>query len=276
MKLERISISDVRQAINCGEQYRLRKELGPVPPGFAQLRGRAVHRSVEANMLAKMDGGELLGLEETADVARDEIARAMVAGEITLDPDYEEAGGVEKAAGACIDDAMKMARAHRIHVAPKIEPSAVELKIEIAATERRPYTLVGVLDLIDTAGGVTRIRDVKTSKKKPAAGASADSDQLTFYDLLHRSHFQAEPDLLVLDPIVQTKTRGIEALEPDASPRRTLEELGAVVARTERVVSAIKADVFLPAPEGWWGCSEKWCGYWSRCAFARGRRRPSS
>jgi len=32
-----------------------------------------------------------------------------------------------------------------------------------------------------------------------------------------------------------------------------------------QVHRAIKAGVALPAPEGAWYCSKKWCGYWEQC-----------
>ena len=31
----------------------------------------------------------------------------------------------------------------------------------------------------------------------------------------------------------------------------------------------IENGIFLPAPEGSWYCSEKWCSYWNICEFGK-------
>lgn len=277
MKLDHVSPSTLGQAAKCGEQLRFRLQEGPEPPGFALIRGRAVAESIERNMTAKLNGGDPRPLEELGQIAHDAVLRELEVGSVRLD--LAEDGEVltfAEARGRTIDDAVTLAALHAHAAAPNILPTAVEARVELSSS-RLPVKLVGVLDLIaeDRNGGET-IRDAKANGKRPDASSADDSDQLTAYDALYRGLRGKAPSGLILDHLVlPTKTLGPRYFEHQA-PARTPADFDALAGRIERVVRAVDAEVWIPAPEGAWWCSEKFCGYWSRCVFARGRKRATS
>lgn len=271
MKLERISYSQVAMLHKCGEQYRRRYIEGEIlPPGIALIRGKSVHAPIEANLVAKMETGALLPLEQVQSLAADTV-RAALQADFVLDGDYA-AMGIAKARDLVTDEVVGLSTLHATKVAPAIEPSAVEVKIEVPPSNALPVTLVGVLDLIDDREG---IRDTKTAQKSPAADAADVSDQLTTYELLHRARYGEPAKGLGLDVLVRTPGRGELKYVPLRTTRST-EDLLPFLRRVQAAVRAIEAEIFIPAASDTWQCSAKWCGYSSSCAFFRGRPRPQS
>ena len=274
MKLERVSHSTLAQAARCGEQLRFRLQEGPEPPGFALIRGRAVAKSIEANMTAKLREGAALPVELLAELTRDAVVSECAAGDVRLDADGEQT--FDQARDETIDSAVELSDLHARKVAPGIAPTAVEARIELVSGSL-PVPLVGVLDLIalEPSGGES-IRDAKTTGKKPPDDSADVSDQLTVYDALYRAERGRKPERLVLDHLVEsTKTMGPRAFEHDTTPREPA-DFDALSQRIERVVRMVELELWIPAPETAWWCSAKSCGYWPRCAFARGRARPTS
>jgi hypothetical protein len=271
MKLDHISHSQISTLSKCGEQYRRRYVEGEkLPPGFAQIRGGAVHYPIEKNMLHKMETGELLSLDEVRQLAADAID-SRLAGEIRLDGDYTERG-LAAARGLVKDEVVQLAGLHATKVAPSIVPTAIEVRIEVPPSAALPVTLVGILDLID---GGDRIRDTKTKQKSPSEGDADLSDQLTAYDLLFRALYGQAPKDLVLDHLVRTPGRG-ELKVVSQATTRSISDLGVYLRRVEAAVRAVDAEIFLPAPQDSWSCSERHCGYATSCLFFRGRPRPQS
>ena len=52
---------------------------------------------------------------------------------------------------------------------------------------------------------------------------------------------------------------------------RTVEQYMKLMNKISLIQKGIDAGTFLPAAEGDWGCSQKWCEYWTSCPYAQGR-----
>ena len=76
----------------CGEQYRRRYVEGEkIPPDLGQIRGRATHGGIDANIAHKIKEGEYLELEAVAQAASDRLDGELQ-DEFSLGADYEEFG----------------------------------------------------------------------------------------------------------------------------------------------------------------------------------------
>ena len=121
------------------------------------------------------------------------------------------------------------------------------------------------------------VRDTKTSGKSPSksfmdgsatAGIADDSDQLTGYALASQVIDGKLPDLMVLDYLVRTPARHDLKYVPTKTVR-TMDDVQVFLNRFANAVQAYRTGIFVPAKADWWGCSEKWCAYWSMCPYAK-------
>lgn len=121
------------------------------------------------------------------------------------------------------------------------------------------------------------VRDTKTSGKSPSksfmdgsstAGIADDSDQLTGYALASQVIDGKLPDMMVLDYLVRTPARHDLKYVPTKT-LRTMDDVQVFLNRFANAVQAYRTGVFVPAKADWWGCSEKWCAYWSMCPYAK-------
>lgn len=270
MKLEHYSGSQHGMIYRCGEQYRRRYGLGDkLPPAIVMVRGRAVHTANEANMLAKMAGGSIT-VEEAKDIAFDTFRREASEGYV-VDGGYIDWNPVEAAAHAQ-DDAVHLAALHVEEVAPSITPTATEVRIEIPPSMSLPVKYVAILDVVHESRAPI---DTKTKGKAPNANDADVSEQLCGQALAFRARHGRSEDFLRLDILVRTpKQRKMKAYPLKTT--RNPEELAAFVDRANAALKMIEAEVFLPASPDAWVCSPTWCGYFSTCAYARGRKRPTS
>jgi len=266
--------SGTRQGMidKCGEQYRRRYGLGEkLPPAIVMVRGSAVHVANEANMLAKMDGGGI-SVEEARDIAASSFDERVSAGYV-IDGTYAKEKWEPKAAvGHCRDDAVHLAALHVEEVAPTIEPTATEVRIEVQPSDAIPVPFVSILDVIDRG---KRPVDTKTKSKAPAERDADVSQQLSGQALAFRAYYGEAEEWLRLDVLVRTpKTR--KAKNYPLKTTRTADDLAVFVRRVRTAISSVEAEIFLPAPADHWVCNPLWCGYYETCPYARGRSRPSS
>lgn len=271
MKVEHLSASRIVMMERCGEQARRRYgENEILPPGIAMLRGKNAHRVAEHHLRHKMETGELWPMErvrdETATYLRQQLDAAHV-----IDGDYAELG--EKQARALLQaEVLDLNVEHAEEFAPVIAPTAMEEHFELRPSESLPVPFVGYIDLID--GGV-RIRDLKTKQKAPSKGDADKSTQLTAYALGFAARYQRFAEELALDFLIRSPKTG--AVKSDTqTTTRTREDMASFIARARRTLEAFEKEVFLPAREDSWQCSERWCGYWSTCPYVRGRKRPAT
>lgn len=154
------------------------------------------------------------------------------------------------------------------------------------ATARVGLDFAGEQDIVEEYNGQLAfegqgaqlvIRDTKTSGKSPLKsimdgsdkpGIADDSDQLTGYALASHVIDGKLPDLMVLDYLVRTPARHDLKYIPTKTTR-DMSDVQVFLNRFANAVQAYKTGVFVPAKADWWGCSEKWCAYWSMCPYAK-------
>lgn len=250
MNISYLSPSQISMYLRCPMQWYYRYGEGIIlPPAGAMVKGRAVHRGLDANYKQKIDTFEDLPNSDVVELA----VTAFEEEQVQVDWDCET-----ETKDHAKDAVASMTKIYQDEIAPTVQPIASEEWFEIEVAGER---VVGIIDVM-TANGV---RDTKTSEKTPPTDVAEKSLQLACYSLAYQNLMGMEPQELSLDYVVhgkkETKTM-IRAARP--SPVMT-----DIFARTvEGVAKAIRAEVFYPVVDGW-HCSPKWCGYWDICKEGR-------
>jgi hypothetical protein len=256
-----LSISQLNMLSRCGEQYRRRYVLGEkIPPAVAMLVGRAVDKSVTANLGNKMSGRGLMPSDAVADSARDAFDVEWQSGDVSLSAE-EMAQGLKVVKGAAIDKSVRLSRLHAEEMAPEIEPTHLQRKVLVELTGY-PYDLLGFIDIQE---GHKAIRDTKTSGKTPAHDVAHKDDQLTIYAMMASVVDGGIPEHLYLDYLIDLKTPKAETF----GSTRTEADFQPMLRRIETAIVAIEKGVFVPARESDWWCGEKWCGFWRTCPYVK-------
>ena len=291
----------------CGERFRRHDVEGdPEPSNPRLVRGSVVHAVAKTVLRRKLDHGganeALPTLEETRDLAADMFEQTWSAEDVRLtDPD-EDGTGLAAAKAEAKDFAVAVAGHHRLALAPRLRPIAIERRIVVKPRDS-DLVIHGTLDVItrpehvpdvgpvfgsrnigdhhdDTAvapgtpaPGDT-IRDLKTSEKSPNRNAADRSQQLSMYAMIRQAEVGKLAEALALDYLVRTPKRG-ELKHVELTTVRDGNDLRALINRINIAVEGVKRGVFIPAdPAMAWWCSRKWCGYWDTCPYVNGRQPP--
>ncbi|MGB0890420.1 MAG: hypothetical protein ACPGWS_09070, partial [Solirubrobacterales bacterium] len=99
----------------------------------------------------------------------------------------------------------------------------------------------------------------------PSEGTADQSLQLTAYSILGLHEFGDMPEELALDYV--TRTKGGKLSQYTQTTHRGAEDLAAFRQRAFKLVDAVSADVYLPAPADSWQCSDKFCPFFTDCEF---------
>lgn len=281
---ERISHSKLFDIQTCGEYYRRRHEENERAPGTLwMLRGSAMDAVANVSHTRQWDAkqqvgatpealvGALPSVKEGAELAVTAFEERVAAEGVTVTKqDAREAGSEDSAVGRTKDSVALLGAGYVRLVAPKVNPIAVQRKIECAPAAV-DFEIVGVLDLIEeTRDGVERVVDNKAPRRRPRKDAAAKSEQLIIYSMLRAAETRRIPKA-ALRHVVQG-SRFVEVDEQEVQP--TAEDMRAMLARAETAVAAIRAGIHVPAQSGHWRCSATYCEFWETCRFAIGRSRP--
>lgn len=263
MPKPQLHVSGLMMLAKCGEQFRRRYIEGEIiPPGVAMIVGTATHRSIRANLQAKIESGRLLGVEATKDIARDALRDEWDKGVWLQD---EERTRPKATQGEAIDKAVRLSGTHAQRLAPALKPTHVERKWTVELPGY-PMDLVGEIDIQEAH---LSVRDTKTSAKSPSADAADRSEQLTMYALAVKTIDHEAPEYVALDYLVDLKS-GTKIKTVMSS--RAVEDFEPLLRRVENAARVIESGSFVPArPDDWW-CNPKWCGFYSSCPFVRRRR----
>ena len=106
--------------------------------------------------------------------------------------------------------------------------------------------------------------DTKTSRVAYDENAVANSLQAALYDFAYETTRGKSAEGFRFDVLIKpTRTRParVQQVTGQVTPgaRKWMFET------VSRMHHAISNGVALPAPEGSWYCSPKWCGYWNLC-----------
>jgi len=277
VKVDRLSISSARMFARWGEQYRFKREVGPMAPGIALVRGKGLDAAANLNNEQKAKTRIDLPLEEIEAAAADSV-EASFHGQVMLTPDERQLGA-QAVKDDTKDRAVRLARRYRDAVAPRIQPGLLpngEPAVQAAVSASLPaigLELYGVMDLQDEA---RVIRDLKSSGKSPNRDAAEKSSQLSMYGLLDHILTGAPTSRLALDTVVLTdggKCYAADAQETTRGP----EEHVAMIERLGTIKNAIEREIFVPTDPDNWACSPRFCGYYEQCRYTqRGASRPQS
>jgi len=257
----RLSATSLQMLFRCGVQYAFRYIKGIVkPPGWALIVGKSVDEAVTRNLAEKIAKGTLLPKDAVLDIARDAVDHNWT-DDVRLEPDQEAAWSKLQAKAEAIDTSVMLAGLHHEKAAPRIEPTHVQRKWELDV-EGADLTLSGVIDIQE---GARAIRDTKTSKKSPQPTDAHTSVQLSMYAMAVWKEDGELPKEVALDYLVHTKEPKLVQIVSSRSPQ----DFDHLVQRIAAASEAIRRGVFVPAPLDSWWCSERWCGYWSECPYAR-------
>lgn len=255
----RYSQSELQLFLKCGKQWEFRYVRGlKLAPRGAMTLGSAIDRAVSANLVQKIRSRVDLGEREALEIYSDDFDRR--AGETEW---RDEEPGEQKDLGVAL------LKAHHEVVAPAIDPETVQERFLLETSAG--YELAGVIDFTER-GGV--IGDTKTSRTAYDPGAARRALQPALYDLAYEA-LRGRPSAGFRYDVLIKSGAG-------KSPARRVQQVSAKLGQDDRhwffetathVHRAIRAGVAMPAPEGAWYCSPRWCGYWSRC---KGREKPHS
>lgn len=246
----RLSQSAIETYLRCGYRWefdreahnrRIRYLTVPMAIGSAVARGAEVDN---ATKIAEGRGAPTADIVEASVVAYERDTRGA---EI---PESKSAISGGK------DDAAAAARAFAMHVSVAIS-DVVECESPIAASVGYNLELVGTPDYV-TADG---IGDLKTGQPWTEARVHA-SRQLTAYSILHAARYGALPRRVWIDSMYRTRS-GWDYIRIPSD--RTENSVNAYLAIVESVRANMAAGATLPAPEGAWWCSPRWCPHWDRC-----------
>lgn len=220
-----------------------------IPPTAALTLGSSVDEAISTNLAQKIETGSDLPEEEVLDTFSTQFDQRKSETEWKEDEDP----GSQKDMGA------RLVAVHHREAAPAIEPETVQEAFVLETTAG--YDLEGVIDHTEKGGVVV---DTKTSRLPYDGNAVERSLQPTLYDFAY-------------EQIRGEKARGFRydvLVKPTARMPARLQKVEGKVSACDRewmfetitqVHKAIQAGVAMPAPEGSWYCSPKWCGYWNQC-----------
>lgn len=148
-------------------------------------------------------------------------------------------------------ESWQIVQVYQDQIATTFEPVAVEQRMEATIAGVR---VTCVLDVIDSEG---RIRDTKTSKRKPTQTDLDENLQATMYDIAFTQNYGQPPKGMVFDYLLRRKS-GIEAMSFPVR-ERTDADRNRLTRIVEEVVQAAESGRFYPNPLNKYGCG--------RCPF---------
>lgn len=247
-----VSATQINMYLRCPRQYAYRYLEGlKVRPSGAMIQGRVFAQAVERNYRQKIETRKDLPIDEVTDFFAQRIEDAIQEEDPIMDAAEGETPATLK------DQGVVIAAVHQRQLAPHVQPVEVEEKVVLSLGDKFPMNLMVIRDVVDD-GGI--IIDNKAYAKTRNDEDLAKDLQLSTYALAYRIQFQKEETGLRLDLVLKTKEPHAQRLET----RRTRDQLKLHLRNIGAIQQGIEKHVFPMNPTGWW-CSEKMCGYWSRC-----------
>lgn len=249
--------SEIHTFLKCGKMWEFRYVRGlKLPPRGAMSLGLSVDQAVSVNLSQKIHSGEDLSEEQALD-----------AFSADFDTRLKETDWQEEDPGSQKDLGVRLLEAHHRTVAPTITPQSVQEKFLIRTDAG--YGLGGTIDFTEQNGV---IGDTKTSRLAYTEQAMNKNIQATMYDFAYEALRGRKSIGFRFDVLIKPSAASAKSL-----PR--VQQVHAKLGQDDRnwlfetvshVDKAIQAGIAMPASEGSWYCSPKWCGYWSMC---KGRKR---
>lgn len=153
------SATSLAMFARCPEQFRHRYVLGEKRrPGQQLVMGGAFHAVAEANFSQKIESHEDLPLDTLTEMLTDDLWGKQI-------EEQQESGGEiewDDKQDKCLLDTLLMVQGYQKVVAPRVQPLAVEEKLEIDVG--LPITLIGYTD-VRTAHVVVDMKTTRTARR---------------------------------------------------------------------------------------------------------------
>lgn len=244
------SASSLATFLRCGKQWEYAYVyVIKSPPNLRMMLGIAAHEAVEVNYRQK--------LVTRLDMPADEVADAFSDAFERMATDVDERGETETK-GEAKDSGVKLVETYQEVVAPTIQPLYVEQEVQFTIDDV-PYT--GNIDLVDETG---RVRDLKTTKRRPSARTDY-ALAMTGYAVGYRQMTGHIETGITLDYMVRTQ-------KPYYYPAATegpvsADGIATFAAVLRGVSESVQHGIFLPTGLNTGACS--WCGYQQICPAFR-------
>jgi len=243
--------SAIKTFLMCGQRYMFRYVDGiRMPIGVAATTGSAVDTAINHNLAHKVKTGECVTLEEALDVCATDFEKRLP------ETSFHE----DEKPGEFKDAALSIVKAHTQGLATALKPVAVQM--EFVVETDAGFDIGGTIDIIEEDG---QLRDTKTASRQRASSYEVNrSFQPALYDYAFTAITGRQSPGWAFDIFTRpTKTLGVE-YKPKYG-KVTAADHEWLFNGINQVHRAITAGIALPAPEGSWYCSEKWCEYWAIC-----------
>jgi len=238
---EILSPTQVRYFMDCQVRWWFKYRLKhPDLPNGNMALGRAVHAALTHNFAQKIETREDLPVAGVLALFRESWAEECRKTEFRDDEDPAE---LAACGGALVVKYLD-------EVAPRIDPAAVEIRVE---GEIGGVRVQGWIDLLDTDG---RIIDIKTAARKPSAIEPDYRFQIaTYAQLTPGASGEARLDTLVKTKTPAIVTQDFTINEQDLLATRTLYPLAQ---------RSMKSELHMPNRLSL-SCSRRHCSYWRCC-----------
>ncbi len=249
---EVLSPSQVRCFMDCQVRWWFKYRIKiPDQPTSKMALGRAIHAPLAQNFAQKIDTHEDLPSFGVVCLFREAWAMEREQVDFRDDEDPHEL--------ECCGEAL--VAKYMDQVAPRIEPAAVETRVE---GEIAGVRLQGWVDLLDVHGCII---DIKTSARKPSGIDPEHRFQIaTYAQLTPGASGEAR-----LDTLVKTKTPNLVTQRFSVSAQ----DLLAVQRLYPLAQQAMRSENFMPNRLSL-SCSRRNCSYWRRCERELGGEVPES
>ncbi|MBZ5678157.1 MAG: PD-(D/E)XK nuclease family protein [Acidobacteriia bacterium] len=236
-----LSPSQVSSLMECAYRWHAKYVLKmPETPTSHQVLGRAVHSALAANCEQKCDTKVDLPTVGVVAVYRGAWATLSEGMEFRDDEDPYELG---KTGELLVAKYMEEA-------APRIEPAAVEVRVEGVISGVK---VTGYIDLLDVHGCVV---DIKTAKARPSSISPMHRFQVaTYWHLTPRARGTGRVDTLV-------KTKTPQLIQQPFSISE--QELRAIETLYPKAQELMRGSVHFPNRQSMF-CSRRHCGFWRHC-----------
>jgi len=256
-----LSFSKIDTIWKCGLQAKFRYvDKVPEPASGTFLFGKVIHKVMEV-VLKEVQLGKPLPSEYDLCDRLPEVWK----GEILEDEKRQGFTGWAWKDGDNLEaaraDSVWLVKLVRAEVLPKIKPVLVEHKFNYGLSSARsgPFKVYGVLDLLEEGG---RLTDWKTADRNVSDFAKELDLQFPGYSIFAKEYTKQEA----------TECRKVFLIRNGKKPK--LDEKPYLILERHRqwfreiaeaAWNAVQGDAWLPARDGSWYCSEKWCPFWAGC-----------
>lgn len=248
-----LSVSQIEMYIRCPQQYKRRYVDGIVaPPGVALVEGSSHHEALAFNNNGKVKTGNDSTTKDVADMFVSSFDKRKKDVE---DWEGEKPDDIVSRGVVLVGEYMKS-------FAPRLTPEAVEFEV---TKKIGPVTVLGYVDVLGRmkklvgSNSAKTVVDYKTVSRKKSEDELKSSLQLSFYGMAVSDSGSKKTDVGYCN--LMKKTGKVEWQTVELTLARMLWFRRV----TLMVADAISRGSFPPTDPSNWCCSERFCGYYSKC-----------